>query len=82
MTTATKGTCSECGSDALWAWYSQPERQTIEVSVKDGVATYDYTGCTESSYDAGEDEGYLCGGCSRITTTIEEMIGLLNKEES
>lgn len=72
----TQGTCSECGSDELWAWYDQPERQTISVEVDEkGVVTYDYTGTTESSYDAGDDNEYYCGNCMRLTPTIEEMVG-------
>lgn len=70
------GVCSECGSDALWAWYPQPERQSISVIIIDGEARYDYTGCISSGEEPGEDDQYLCGGCSRLTDTIEEMVGL------
>lgn len=71
-----EGRCSECGSSDLWAWYDQPERQTIDVVVNDdGSVTYDYSGVTKSSYDAGPDKEYYCGDCMRITPTIEEMVG-------
>lgn len=72
----TKGCCSECESEELWAWYDQPERQSIAVEVnEDGSVTYGYTGVVASSYDAGEDDEYWCANCDRITKTIEEMVG-------
>ncbi len=69
--------CSNCGSgDELWAWYSQPERQTIDVRVEGGGISFDYTGVTNSSSDAGDEEEFFCGNCQRTTKTIEEMVGL------
>ncbi len=70
------GRCSECDSDDLWAWYTQPERQTIDVHVHDdGKVTYDYSGVTKSGYDAGDDTEYYCGNCMAIFSTVEEMVG-------
>lgn len=77
----TIGACSECGSEVLWAWYPEFVRQTIVVEINDGVVTYDYDGITDSSGESGEDDGYLCGGCGRITDTIYEMVGLLPTHE-
>jgi hypothetical protein len=83
-----KGVCSECGSDALWVWYTQMERQTIAVEIVGRASlvagrtsrvadvSYDYTGCIDMPGVVGEDESYYCGNCFRETSTIEEMVGL------
>jgi hypothetical protein len=69
--------CATCGSDSeLWAWYPDDTRQTIEGHVgPDGTASYDYTGIIDSG-EAGEDNGFLCGNCSTLADTIEELCGL------
>ena len=70
-----KGVCSACGSEQLWAWYEQPERQTISVEVTDDGVAYEYTGTIDSGDEPGEDKQYYCAECDRLTDTIEEMVG-------
>lgn len=71
--------CVHCGgTEDFWAWYDQPERQSIRLDGirENGTIAYDYTGCTDSGDEPGPDTSYYCGACGNFSDSLEALVGL------